>query len=100
MAVSLPTRTDSLLWSFVGNTIVRQVSMCANWICLFANRSSRSNYAMQRSALFVTPLENPRVGGSIPPLATTFTSMNRKRFPASPVDYWFGTTRRPLMEST
>jgi len=25
---------------------------------------------MQRSALVVTPLENPRVGGSIPPLAT------------------------------
>ncbi len=44
--------------------------MCANWICLFANRGSRSNYAMQRSALVVTPLENPRVGGSIPPLAT------------------------------
>jgi hypothetical protein len=31
--------------------------------------------------------ENPRVGGSIPPLATTSTSMSRMGFPASPADY-------------
>jgi hypothetical protein len=30
--------------------------------------------------------ENPRVGGSIPPLVTTPNSMKRMRFPASPPD--------------
>ena len=31
--------------------------------------------------------ENPRVGGSIPPLATTPNFLKRKGFPASPADY-------------
>jgi hypothetical protein len=31
--------------------------------------------------------ENPRVGGSIPPLATTPISMSRMKFPASLADY-------------
>ena len=35
--------------------------------------------------------ENPRVGGSIPPLATTPNFLKRNGFPASPADY-----RRPL----
>jgi hypothetical protein len=31
--------------------------------------------------------ENPRVGGSIPPLATTSNFLKRNGFPASPADY-------------
>jgi hypothetical protein len=40
----------------------------------------RRNRAVRRT-------ENPRVGGSIPPLATTPNSMTRIRFSASPADY-------------
>ena len=39
--------------------------------------------------------ENPRVGGSIPPLATTPISMNRMGFSASPADH-----RRPRGQKT
>ena len=36
--------------------------MFANWISLFANRCSRSNYAMQRSARVITPLAETASG--------------------------------------
>ena len=39
--------------------------------------------------------ENPRVGGSIPPLATTPNSMKRIGFPESPADY-----RRPQVSKS
>ena len=39
-----------------------------------------SNRALRRT-------ENPRVGGSIPPLATTSNFLKRNGFPASPADY-------------
>ena len=43
--------------------------------------------------------ENPRVGGSIPPLATTPNSLKRNGFPASPADYRLrgGAEKRPTI---
>jgi hypothetical protein len=47
---------------------------------LLVFRLATPNRALRRT-------ENPRVGGSIPPLATIPTFLKRNGFPASPADY-------------
>ena len=55
------------------------------------NRFARTGNCGHRYSFKNRPgTENPRVGGSIPPLATTPTFLKRMGFPASPADY-----RRP-----
>lgn len=59
-----------------------------------ARKSSRVLH-LRAARATVPATENPRVRGSIPPLATTPTSMNRKRFPTPPADH----RRSPAHES-
>ena len=74
--------------------IVRE--FCGSQSCTVLHRSAFSaterpaNQLMQLSFKIRPGTENPRVGGSIPPLATTPNFLKRNGFPASPADY-----RRP-----